>query len=115
MKLIYCKACDSVVRLIMDPRTCECWKTGWKYIDRLQAVYYWKEAHPFGIDNHTFWIRLREDPEENLMHNIYNNLGNNKKCDVWWEFKAFSLLRNINGCSDTFKKITKKRWNELLK
>lgn len=114
MKLIYCKACDSVVRLVMNPRTCECWKTGGMYTDNLNAVYFWKEAHPFGIDNLSFSVRLREDPMENAIHNAVH-WSEKRGCDMDWSFRAFSLLRNINGCAKTFKKITKKRWNELQK
>ena len=109
MKLIYSKCCDSVTRLTMKPRTCECWKTGGVYIDKLNAIYYWLQAHPFWIDNRTFWIRLREDIMENTHYNIMSKLDISD-----WTFKAFSLLRNINGCWDTFKKKTKKYYNKII-
>lgn len=115
MKLIYCKSCDSVVRLMMEKRLCECKKTWWVYIDKLNAVYFWKEAHPFWIDNHSFAIRIRENFEENIIYNIQNKITNSDpdSCDTWWEFKAFSLLRQLNWCSKTFKKVTKKYFNTL--
>lgn len=118
MKLIYCKNCDSVVRLMLNKkRSCECKKTWWVYIDVLNAIYFWKYAHPFWIDNNSFWVRIREDPVENTLYNIKNSVDDPKWCDIWWEFKAFSLLRQINWCSKTFKKVTQiyfknfEKWN----
>jgi len=80
------------------------------YIDKLNAIYFWKHSHPFWIDNNSFWVRLREDPAENYIYNL----------KVWlqeedWTFKAFSLLRQINGCSETFKKKTKKYCEDYYK
>lgn len=114
MKLIYCKNCDSVVRLMKKPRYCECWKCWWWYTDTLNAVYFWSEAHPFWIDNYSFWIRLRENITENMVYNIKSNIDDVKWCDMNWHFKAFSLLRNINWCWKTFKKVTKKYFLTLL-
>jgi hypothetical protein len=108
MKLLYCKNCDSVVRLTLKKRKCECWKTQWVHIDNLNAIYTWKYAHPFWIDNNSFWVRIREDYKENMMYNLM----------IWLDeedgsFKAFSLMREINGCSKTFKKVTKKYFINL--
>ncbi len=108
MKCIYCLNCNSIVRLHNKKRLCECWKTGGVYIDNLNAIYFGKNAHPFGIDNSTFWLRIRENFEENLLYNLKYWL------EEWsWRFIAFSLLRKLNGCSDTFKKKTKKYFNNL--
>ena len=113
MKLIYCKSCDSVVRLIMKkPRYCECWKCWWIYTDNLNASYFWSEAHPFWIDNYSFGVRLRENIDENMKYNMIHLLYN--WCDMQWDFKAFSLLRNINWCWKTFKKVTKKYFLTLI-
>ena len=65
MKLLYCTECDDVVRLWHHERSCECGKTGGKYIDGLKAEI-WGPGLPFGIDNMSFIDAGRNRPKEGL-------------------------------------------------
>ncbi len=61
MKLLYCRRCDSVVRLVMKERSCECGKTSGRYLDSLHAIYT-GPAVPFGIANSSFVEAMRNQP-----------------------------------------------------
>lgn len=67
MKLIYCKLCQDVVRLIKDhDRKCSCGKSGGQYLDNLNAEYFGDNAVPIGFSNPDFRIALRNRPKEGL-------------------------------------------------
>lgn len=84
MKLIYCKNCQDVVRLIEKERFCECGKCSGKYTDELNAWYKGEEVIPLGFANSSFVIALSNQPK-----------------DGWGEmFEAF-VIPNI---CDTFKR-----------
>lgn len=74
MKLVYCLKCDSIIRLHRNHRQCECWHAGGKYIDELNAVYYWKQTFLMGLDNNSFAIRLNKDINKNFAYNISKKL-----------------------------------------
>ena len=60
MKLLYCKNCHDIIKLLYTPRFCRCGKTGGEYLNVLDiAVYGEKElAVPFGIHNSSFYKEL---------------------------------------------------------
>ena len=53
MKLLYCKNCRDVVRLIKENRYCLCGKSSGMYLDNVNAVYS-GNAVPLGINNSSF-------------------------------------------------------------
>lgn len=105
MKLLYCLKCDWVVRLIEKHRECECWHCWWRYIDTLNAVYYWTQTRKIGFDNNSFWIKIRNNLDEWILWNIRNW----KNVDDW-DFNAF-IIWGLWECSKTFIKKTKKEYN----
>lgn len=66
MKLILCKECQDVVRLIDIKRTCKCGKVGGKYIDNLNAVYFGEMAVPIGFANSTLVKAIRDQPKDGI-------------------------------------------------
>lgn len=65
MKLLLCKNCQDVIRLVQEEtRTCRCGKVSGKYLDDLNAVYSGKEAVPLGFANSSLVEALRNQPEE---------------------------------------------------
>lgn len=85
MKLIFCKNCQDVVRLIMkEERFCQCGKCSGQYTDRLNAWYKGGEnVIPLGFHNRSLSVALENQPE-----------------DGWGEnFKAFVIPK----ICDTFK------------
>ncbi len=111
MKLLYCKHCDSVIRLLSKKRICECWKVWWMYLDNVMAVYF-GDAITFWIDNISFAKRLRKDVKENISYNIANNLDFDDG-----SFKAFVFWRSLWcsswSCSESLDKISKREFNKL--
>lgn len=53
MKLLLCLACEDIVRLFSEFRTCRCGKTGGRYTNDVNADV-WGPCIPVGIDNRTF-------------------------------------------------------------
>ncbi len=89
MKLLLCKDCQDVIRLIPESkRSCKCGKIGGKYIDSLNAVYYGETAVPIGFANSTLVRAVVNQPK--------NGMGEN--------FGAFVIAK----VCDTFKKIKEK-------
>ncbi len=87
MKLILCKNCQDVVRLMSDEeRFCKCGKCSGKYTDDLNAWYKGgDDVIPLGFANSSFISALRNQPKEGWGEN----------------FTAFVIPENC----DTFKKI----------
>jgi hypothetical protein len=73
MKLLFCKNCEDLYRLFPSEhfRFCKCGKTGGKYINDLDAVYFEKEEGivvPLGLDNDKFHFAIN--------HQRYEGQGN---------------------------------------
>lgn len=73
MKLLYCKNCEDLYRLFPteDFRFCRCGKTGGRYINDLDAVYFEKETDivvPLGLENNDFHFAIN--------HQRYEGQGN---------------------------------------
>ena len=65
MKLLLCKNCQDVIRLVQgEVRTCRCGKVSGKYLDDLNAIYSGEEAIPLGLANGSLVEALRNQPEE---------------------------------------------------
>ncbi|MFP4019735.1 MAG: hypothetical protein ACLFUH_10865 [Bacteroidales bacterium] len=85
MKLIFCKECEDIVRLIPEEtRYCQCGKSSGKYTDNLYA-WYSGPCIPIGIANSSLAEALTNQPES----------GDGKK------FNAFVIPKKC----DTFSKI----------
>jgi hypothetical protein len=65
MKLIYCPACEDIVKCQKSGRTCQCGASGGRYTDSLNAIY-WGEAVPLGLANSSFVQALRQQPESGM-------------------------------------------------
>jgi len=86
MKLILCKKCQDVVRLIEKTRYCECGSCGGYYQNHLYAVYFGQYAIPIGFANRSLLVAVNHQPN--------GGLGET--------FTAFVIPKNC----ETFKKIT---------
>jgi len=63
MKLLYCKKCQDVFRLISEEtRSCRCGKTSGKYISHLEAEFTGKFAVTLGISNDSFLSAIKKQP-----------------------------------------------------
>ena len=66
MKLIFCTACQDVVKLQREPRTCACGKAkGW-YMDNGVQAHVEGTAIPLGFNNPDLLAALKGRPEEGL-------------------------------------------------
>lgn len=66
MKLIFCKKCQDVFRLIPEVRFCQCGKCAGLYLDEINAVYTGKPAYPLGINNQTLVQALENQPKTGM-------------------------------------------------
>jgi len=67
MKLLLCKNCQDVIRLIQgEIRTCKCGAVSGKYLDDLNAIYSGDEAVPLGFANSTLVEAFRNQPEDGM-------------------------------------------------
>jgi hypothetical protein len=66
MKLLLCKECQDIVRLIDIKRTCKCGKSGGKYTDELNAVYFGEMAVPIGFVNKTLVKAVYNQPKNGM-------------------------------------------------
>lgn len=83
MKLLFCKNCQDVIRLVQEEvRTCRCGKVSGKYINDLDAIYSGKEAVPLGFSNHSFANAIRNQPEKNWGKE-FTAFVIQKKCDTF--------------------------------
>jgi hypothetical protein len=86
MKLLFCKNCQDVIRLVQEEkRTCSCGKVSGRYINDLDAIYSGKEAIPIGFANSSFAHAIANQPEK----------------DWGKEFTAFVIQKKCN----TFAKV----------
>ena len=71
MKLLLCKECQDIVRLIREEkRVCKCGKVGGKYTDDLNAVYFGEMAVPIGFANSTLVKAVHKQPENGMGENF---------------------------------------------
>lgn len=70
MKLLYCTFCKDIIRLFEEERECKCGKVKGKYIDDLNAVYSGKTAMPLGINNFSFILATKNQPNEGMGRNF---------------------------------------------
>lgn len=63
MKLLFCKACQDVIRLISTERRCRCGKTRGRYVDDIHAVYSGRDAVPLGFKNSIFAWAVTKQPD----------------------------------------------------
>lgn len=66
MKLLYCRECDDVVRLLDDERTCMCGATKGRYLDEKNAVFS-GPAEPFAISNSQFAVAVQLRKEHGIL------------------------------------------------
>ena len=65
MKLLLCKNCQDVIRLVQEEvRTCRCGKVSGKYINDLDAIYSGDDAIPLGFANSTLVKAIVNQPED---------------------------------------------------
>ena len=71
MKLILCKECGDVVRLVTEElRYCLCGKCSGQYTDGLNAWYKGEHAVPLGIANQTLVEAIDKQPQEGMGANF---------------------------------------------
>ena len=71
MKLLLCKECQDIVRLIQnEKRVCKCGKVGGKYTDDLNAVYFGEMAIPIGFANSTLVKAVQKQPDNGIGENF---------------------------------------------
>ena len=104
MKLLYCKKCDSVVRLVTQHGQCECGHCWGRYTDDLNAEYYGMWAVKLWFDNHSFALRIHKNANENILYNLRNN--------KWFDDSSFSafVIDCYGGCAKTFQRKTKREY-----
>ena len=67
MKLILCKKCQDVVRLVEEQtRHCKCGECGGYYFDEINAVYWGEYASPLGFDNSSLVYAINNQPQEGM-------------------------------------------------
>jgi endogenous inhibitor of DNA gyrase (YacG/DUF329 family) len=67
MKLILCKECGDVVRLVTEEiRYCLCGKCSGRYKDNLNAWYKGKNAIPLGVENQSLISAVYRQPQEGM-------------------------------------------------
>lgn len=70
MKLLLCKKCQDVIRLIDIKRTCKCGSCGGRYIDDVNAIYFGIVATPIGFANNTLLDAIRKQPNSGMGENF---------------------------------------------
>lgn len=71
MKLLYCKNCHDIIKLLYTPRFCRCGKVGGEYLNILDIAVYGEKklAVPIGIHNSSFYKAIENQPKEDLGDN----------------------------------------------
>lgn len=71
MKLVFCEACQDVIRLQEEPRYCKCGKSGGVYEeDGLHAHYWGVYAMPLGFANPSLRLALDRQPRDGTGRNF---------------------------------------------
>ncbi len=66
MKMLFCIECNDIFNLQKKEKTCSCGKTGGKYTDNVNAVYWGFHAVPLGFTNNSFKEALIKQPNDGL-------------------------------------------------
>lgn len=91
MKLVLCKECQDIVRLIEDKkRVCQCGKVGGKYVDDLNAVYFGDVAVPIGFANSTLVKAIANQPENGMGVN-FTAFVIPKTCDTFTLVEEYTI------------------------
>lgn len=64
MKLLLCKKCQDVIRLMDYSRSCECGESNGRYLNNIDAIYFGDNAVPIGIDNISLVCALNNQPQD---------------------------------------------------
>ena len=86
-------------------KACECGQSGGKYIDKINAEYWGDDAVVFGIDNNSFFARLKGDKQR---EDIYDKWHGKDHIQCW-------LIRVGAPGVDTIKKVKRKEWRVVQK
>ena len=70
MKLLLCRKCQDVVRLIQKERSCECGCVKGRYINNIYAEYSGEHAVPLGFANGSFVQAIRNQPKSGWGENF---------------------------------------------
>lgn len=70
MKLLLCKECQDIVRLIDVKRNCKCGKVGGRYTDDLNAIYFGEMAVPIGFANSSLVKSVHNQPKNGMGENF---------------------------------------------
>ena len=62
MKLIFCKKCQDVRKLLFEAVICACGSSGGVYLDDGINATYWGEAVPLGFDNFSLARAIENQP-----------------------------------------------------
>lgn len=60
MKLLFCRACGDIVRLLTDPRRCRCGKSSGAYVTEMETVVHGEPAEVIGIDSNAIERAVRK-------------------------------------------------------
>jgi hypothetical protein len=66
MKLVLCKNCQDVIRLIDEERKCRCGNVSGRYLDEIHAEYSGEYAVPIGFANSTLVHAVHNQPESGI-------------------------------------------------
>lgn len=66
MKLLLCKKCQDIIRLVDIKRTCKCGRVGGKYTDSINAVYFGDSAIPIGFASSSLVKAIHNQPIEGM-------------------------------------------------
>lgn len=83
MKLIFCKKCQDVIRLIQEEkRTCRCGECSGQYTDELRAWYKGDAAVPLGFNGTSFVNAIENQPAKGFGKD-FTAFTIAKKCDTF--------------------------------
>lgn len=84
MKLLLCRKCQDVIRLLDEPRKCSCGNVSGNYLDELNAVYSGEYAVPLGFANSTLFEAISNQPEKGMGYN-FKAFVIAKDCNTFWK------------------------------
>lgn len=60
MRLLFCRSCQDLFRLVSAERACQCGETRGRYVNDLDAIYSGGAAVPIGFNNSSFAKAIAE-------------------------------------------------------
>lgn len=66
MKLLLCRSCQDIFRLVEEERTCRCGSTKGAYTGNVQARYSGPHAVPIGFANESLVRAIKNQPESGM-------------------------------------------------